>query len=165
MSLPTGYQQIRSGFIEVGDVVYIKALAVYSEVTADSVYVGSPVRYQHSVHRDPRRVVETGKIPTHEELCDELQEHDGVVLRSNGFEITRRVVVYKDEQFVYLRQLSPIVGETSATSDRICRRTGKAWAWTVGGWELKTWTLGSESPYHTGGFVGKSFIDGGLHGA
>lgn len=164
-----GYVQVRSGFIEVGDIVYVAAMAVYVEVEQSSIYLGSLVRYQHSVYRDPgSHPADPNKELTHTELCDELQEHDSVSLRVNSgraFGAERRVVVYKDEQFIYLRKPAVSKVEASATSDRICRRTGKAWAWTPGGWEPKDWTLNKGEPFASGGFVGKGYPDGGLVGA
>jgi len=151
MPVPAGFTQIRSGFIEVGDFIYQPTLAVYLEVYADSSYVGSPVRNHKQVWRNPAKahaqLMASTVIKSHTDLCDELQEFDSVRLREkNGWGDNYRMVVYKDDQFIYLRRLRNEGADTSSrTSDRVCRRTGKVWSWTAGGWEPYEATL-EESP-------------------
>lgn len=139
MAFPTGFNHVRSGFVQAGDRIWVPALQQHLEVSPDSIYLGTPVDSHSAVYRaDPATQPKKPSFTCVRDRCDHLREHDAVVLREDGYYDNHRVVVYKDANFVYLRGTNLLI---TGTSDRVCRKTGKAWAWTPTGWEPKQWEL------------------------
>jgi hypothetical protein len=139
MNAPADYEHVRHGQVKAGDLIFIPSLGTHIEIAADSLFLHSDVDTHSSVRRksshwDANAVVQFTNV---KDRCDYLREHDGVVLREDGYYDNHRVVVYKDDQYVYLRTTMAHAG----TSDRVCRKTGKAWKWTETGWEKKDWEL------------------------
>lgn len=129
---------VRSGFVEVGDMIYIPLLEHSVEVEEGSLYLGSRVCTHTAVRRHPSRTKATDHFASVTDRLDHVAEHDSVNLVNLGGTSSHRVVAYKDAQFVYLRNPScPSQGNTN----RVCRKTGKVFAWTPTGWDTLQATM------------------------
>jgi hypothetical protein len=135
MNPGNGFVQVRHGLVEVGDKIYIPTIGSHVEVEQDSVFQGSSVATHKAVWRAANRVSAFPTFANSTERCDYLSELDHCVLKQSGFYNLYRVVVGKDSEFVYLRAVLRDVGSTgSTTTNKVCRRTGKVWAWENTGW-------------------------------
>lgn len=138
MAVPAGYSPIRFGYIQVGDYIFVPAIGSYIEVEVGSIYLGSSVDSHTIVQRRNSKVSLCPFFSSNSERCDYVREFDSVDLHAPegaGYPGKQyRVVAGKDQQFVYLRKI--LMGNSEGTTNKVCRRTGKVWAWTPTGWEL-----------------------------
>jgi hypothetical protein len=136
MNPGNGFVQIRYGLVEPGDKIYIPTIGSHVEVEQDSIFQGSSVAAHKAVWRASHKVNVSPSFANSTERCDHVSELDHCVLRQDGYYDLHRVVVGKDNEFVYLRPVAQAgaSGRTSTTTNKVCRRTGKAWKWDETGW-------------------------------
>lgn len=148
------HTEVRHGFVQTGDLIYVPMLGVFTEVMDDSIYLGSKVSTHNKVFRLATAVNVFPVFDSPSERADYLREFDGVRLRrtnrradcSGAYASVPRVVVGKDAQFVYLREpgITAPNSVQSTTTNKVCRSTGKVWVWTNLGWEPSEWEMFSD---------------------
>lgn len=148
MNLLSDHVVIRSGFVEVGDLIYVALIESHLEVDASSLYLGSRVSTHKEVRRLATKVKATDNFATLADRLDHVAERDAVYLVTKGCSSFRkdRVVAYKDSEFIYLRDPSSPNG---GNCNRVCRKKGKVFGWTPTGWDTLELELRTTAEIHT----------------
>jgi hypothetical protein len=139
------HARVRAGNVQIGDLVQIPAIGTYIEIDRESIFLGSLVETHTSVFRLAEKIRTPSFFNSDSERLDHLQDHDYVQLiakSGTGYPL-HRAVGYKDREFVYLRNPQGMVSEGHV--NKVCRRTGKVWAWSATGWDPIEYVVRTES--------------------